>query len=50
MEIIFMMNLSEKNYIFWYSIIVACSFVREEDTKKKYAFVPEYVIPQLFIQ
>lgn len=40
----------KKSYLFWYPLIVACSFIRKNDTgESKIKEYPEYIIPQLFL-
>ena len=36
-----------KNYLFWYPLISACSFIRES---RKKPFAAEYIVPQIFMQ
>lgn len=40
-------KLYRHNYLIWYPLIAACSFIR---ANKKDAFAPEYIIPQLLMQ
>lgn len=43
-----MENLTiQSNYLLWYPLIAACSFIR---TNKKLPFAAEYIIPQLLMQ
>jgi hypothetical protein len=47
------LNLTEhwlrQNYLYWYPLIAACSFIRHQNSQKEDGIYPEYIIPQLLM-
>ncbi|WP_143058696.1 hypothetical protein [Alkalibacterium putridalgicola] len=40
----------KKRYVFWYPLIAACSFIRNQKDKNEGIYPYEYLIPQLFMR